>query len=143
MTGTWPFINPSGGASVSRQFGWLLLRYCQYCGQLPIKAVLNALAEEALLNVISTPSVMVLDNNTAFIHVGDQVPIISEQSTGLNVNDRVTQSVIYKDTGVQLEVTPSVNAGGLVTMDVKQSVTNVRRPQRGMQRTRHFLSEPS
>ena len=86
---------------------------------------------------------MVLDNNTAFIHVGDQVPIISEQSTGLNVNDRVTQSVIYKDTGVQLEVTPSVNAGGLVTMDVKQSVTDVRRPQRGMQRTRHSLSEPS
>ncbi len=90
-----------------------------------IKAVLNALAKESLLNVISTPSVMVLDNNTAFIHVGDQVPIISEQSTGLNVNDRITQSVTYKDTGVQLEVTPSVNAGGLVTMDIQQSVTDV------------------
>ena len=90
-----------------------------------IKAVLNALAKESLLNVISTPSVKVLDNNTAFIHVGDQVPIISEQSTGLNVNDRITQSVTYKDTGVQLEVTPSVNAGGLVTMDIQQSVTDV------------------
>jgi general secretion pathway protein D len=90
-----------------------------------IKAVLSALAEESLLNVISTPSVMVLDNNTAFIHVGDQVPIISEQSTGLAVNDRITQSVTYKDTGVQLKVTPSVNAGGLVTMDIEQSVTDV------------------
>ena len=104
-------------------------------GQLPIKAVLNALADESLLNVISTPSVMVLDNNTAFIHVGDQVPIISEQSTGLNVNDRITQSVVYKDTGVQLEVTPSVNAGGLVTMDIKQSVTDVGPQVEGQQPT--------
>ena len=104
-------------------------------GQLPIKAVLNALADESLLNVISTPSVMVLDNNTAFIHVGDQVPIISEQSTGLNVNDRITQSVIYKDTGVQLEVTPSVNAGGLVTMDIQQSVTDVGPQVEGQQPT--------
>ena len=86
---------------------------------------------------------MVLDNNTAFIHVGDQVPIISEQSTGLNINDRITQSVIYKDTGVQLEVTPSVNAGGLVTMDVKQSVTDVRKTTTGTRRTRHSWSAPS
>ena len=100
-----------------------------------IKAVLNALAKESLLNVISTPSVMVLDNNTAFIHVGDQVPIISEQSTGLNVDDRITQSVTYKDTGVQLEVTPSVNAGGLVTMDIQQSVTDVGPRVEGQQPT--------
>ena len=100
-----------------------------------IKAVLNALAKESLLNVISTPSVMVLDNNTAFIHVGDQVPIISEQSTGLNVDDRITQSVTYKDTGVQLEVTPSVNAGGLVTMDIQQSVTDVGPQVEGQQPT--------
>jgi len=38
---------------------------------------------------------------------------------------RITQSVVYKDTGVKLTVTPSVNAGGLVTMDVEQSVTDI------------------
>ncbi|NQX90178.1 MAG: type II secretion system secretin GspD [Halioglobus sp.] len=91
-----------------------------------IKAVLNALSEESLVNVISTPSVMVLDNHTAYIHVGDQVPIIDQQSTSdASDTSRITQSVIYKDTGVQLAVTPSVNAGGLVTMDVEQSVTDV------------------
>ena len=91
-----------------------------------IKAVLNALSEESLINVISTPSVMVLDNNTAYIHVGDQVPIIDEQSTSdASDTSRITQSVVYKDTGVKLEVTPSVNAGGLVTMDIMQSVTDV------------------
>ncbi|HEY6131699.1 MAG TPA: type II secretion system secretin GspD [Halioglobus sp.] len=91
-----------------------------------IKAVLNALSEQSLINVISTPSVMVLDNNTAYIHVGDQVPIINEQSTsGDSDTSRITQSISYKDTGVQLRVTPSVNAGGLVTMDIQQSVTDV------------------
>jgi general secretion pathway protein D len=91
-----------------------------------VKAVLNALSEDSLINVISTPSVMVLDNHTAYIHVGDQVPIIEQQSTGAESDtSRITQSITYKDTGVKLAVTPSVNAGGLVTMQVEQSVTDV------------------
>jgi general secretion pathway protein D len=84
-----------------------------------IKAVLNTLSEQSLINVISTPSVMVLDNHTAFIHVGDQVPTFNQQTE--SDGGRITQSVVYKDTGVKLTVTPSVNAGGLVTMDVEQS----------------------
>lgn len=91
-----------------------------------IKAVLNLLAEESLINVISTPSVMVLDNHTAYIHVGDQVPIIDQQTTSdASDTGRITQSITYKDTGVQLSVSPSVNAGGLVTMDIEQSVIDV------------------
>jgi general secretion pathway protein D len=88
-----------------------------------IKAVLSALSEQSLINVISTPSVMVLDNHTAYIHVGDQVPTFDQQTE--SDGGRITQSVTYKDTGVKLTVTPSVNAGGLVTMDVEQSVTDV------------------
>ena len=88
-----------------------------------ISAVLNALSQESLLNVISSPSVMVLDNHTAYIHVGDQVPTFDQQTE--SDGGRITQSVTYKDTGVKLQVTPSVNAGGLVTMDVAQSVTDV------------------
>lgn len=88
-----------------------------------INAVLNALAEDNLINVISTPSVMVLDNHDAFIHVGDQVPIFSATTT--TDGGVQTQSVEYKDTGVQLNVRPSVNAGGLVTMQIEQSVTDV------------------
>ncbi|MEP5567938.1 MAG: type II secretion system secretin GspD [Halioglobus sp.] len=91
-----------------------------------VSAVLNALAEESLLNIISTPSVMVLDNHYAYIHVGQQVPIIDSQTGSLaSDTDRVTQSITYRDTGVKLDVKPSVNAGGLVTMEVRQSVTDV------------------
>ena len=87
------------------------------------KAVLNALAEKSLLNVISTPSVLVLDNHTADISVGIQQPIQSRQSV---TDGGVSQtSIEYKDTGVKLKVTPSVNDGGLVTLEVTQSVTDV------------------
>ncbi len=88
-----------------------------------VRAVVNALAEESLVNVISTPSVLVLDNHTAAIHVGDQQPIQSRQLVTDGGN--ITNSIEYKDTGVKLEVTPSVNDGGLVTLDVNQSVTDV------------------
>jgi general secretion pathway protein D len=86
-------------------------------------AVLNALATESLVNVISSPSVMVLDNNVATINVGDQVPI-NNGSTVTNGGNTI-QNISYKDTGVQLTVRPSVNAGGLVTLDVQQTVTDV------------------
>ena len=88
-----------------------------------IVAVLKALATESLVNVISTPSVMVLDNNEASITVGDQVPI-NNGSTVTNGGNTI-QNISYKDTGVQLTVRPSVNAGGLVTLDVLQTVTDV------------------
>lgn len=88
-----------------------------------VKAVLNALAQKSLVNVISTPSVMVLDNHTANIHVGQQQPIQSASTVTNGGN--VQNSITYKDTGVKLQVTPSVNDGGLVTMEVDQSVTDV------------------
>ena len=66
---------------------------------------------------------MVLDNHTASINVGIQQPVQSRQSV---TDGGVSQtSIEYKDTGVKLEVTPSVNDGGLVTLEVVQSVTDV------------------
>ena len=88
-----------------------------------VKAVVNALAEKSLINVISTPSVMVLDNHTASIHVGDQQPIRSASTVTNGGN--VQQSIQYKDTGVKLSVTPSVNDGRLVTLQIQQSITDV------------------
>lgn len=102
-----------------------------------VRAVLHALADENLLNVISSPSVMVLDNQTAEIQVGEQVPV----TTGSAVTDGgvVTNSIQYKDTGVHLSVTPSVNAGGMVTMDIDQSVTDVGAVNPGQEGNRSFL----
>ena len=63
-------------------------------------AVINALATKSLINVISTPSVMVLDNHTAMINVGNQQPI--QDRTTVSDGGVITNSITYKDTGVQL-----------------------------------------
>ncbi|TXH35169.1 MAG: type II secretion system protein GspD, partial [Burkholderiaceae bacterium] len=74
------------------------------------------------LRVLSNPTVLVLDNHNATIPIGNQQPIKSATSSTGTI---VTESITYKDTGVMLSVTPSVNAGGLITMDILQQVTDV------------------
>ena len=88
-----------------------------------VRAVLNALADKSLVKVISSPSLMVLDNHTATIAVGNQQPIQVGQT--ITTGGNVSNNIQYKDTGVSLTVTPSVNAGNMVTMQINQAVTDV------------------
>ena len=88
-----------------------------------VSVVLSALASKNLVKVISSPSLMVLDNQVATIMVGDQQPI--QSGTTVVSGGITTNSIQYKDTGVQLQVTPSVNAGNIVTMLLSQAVTDV------------------
>jgi general secretion pathway protein D len=91
-----------------------------------VHAVLNALADDKRLNVISSPSLMVLNNQTASIDVGDEVPITTQQQQStVGGASPVVNSIEYRNTGVILSVTPRVNPGGLVTMDVEQEVSQV------------------
>jgi general secretion pathway protein D len=91
-----------------------------------VKAVINALDQVSDVNVISSPQVFVLDNQTATLIVGDQVPITTRSAVSVISPDAPTvNSIEYRDTGVILEVTPRVNAGGLVTMEISQEVSNV------------------
>lgn len=89
-----------------------------------VQTVFNTLAAESKLNVISSPSLMALDNHTATIRVGDQQPIQVSAARSTN-NDVLTQSIEFKNTGVLLSVTPRVNSGGLVTMELSQEVTDI------------------
>ncbi|MFV0680480.1 type II secretion system secretin GspD [Ottowia sp.] len=92
-----------------------------------IRAVLRALAQKSLVKVISSPSLMVMDNHTAAIQVGNQEPVnigtttVSGSTTGITSST----SIQYKDTGVMLDVTPSISAGDLITLDVNQMVTDL------------------
>ena len=79
-----------------------------------ISAVLNALSQESLVNIISTPSVMVLDNHPAYIQVGEQIPV--RRGTTVTDGGTTTENIEYRDTGVLLNVRPSVNAGGLISV---------------------------
>lgn len=93
-----------------------------------VRGVLNALASETKVHVLSSPSLMVLDNQTAKINVGDDVPIPVSQSTSNLVPSAPTVNAIeYRSTGVLLDVTPRIGEGGLVTMDISQEVSDVTR----------------
>ncbi len=88
-----------------------------------VNAALNLLAEDSRVNVISSPHIMVTDNQTAEIKVGDQVPTTSQTQSVVGSAVGLISTVTYIDTGVLLSVTPRINAGGLVTMEIEQVVS--------------------
>ncbi len=91
-----------------------------------ISVVLNALEQVTHVEVVSSPELMVLNNQTATLQVGDRVPIITEQAVSTqDGNAPIVNSVQYEDTGVILKVTPRVNRGGMVMMDISQEVSGV------------------
>ncbi|BCG82310.1 type II secretion system secretin GspD [Mesorhizobium sp. 113-3-3] len=91
-----------------------------------IQVTLNALSKVTDVNVISAPTIMALNNQKAILQVGDQVPILTQQSqdTG-NGSAPIINSVQMKDTGVILTVTPRINNAGRVMLDIQQEVSNV------------------
>ncbi len=93
-----------------------------------VRAILNLLAAESKLDVLSSPSLLVQDNHTAIIKIGDQVPIRTSETTSLStsgIDPLITSQIQYLDTGVSLEVTPRVNQGGLVSLEISQDVSDV------------------
>lgn len=91
-----------------------------------VRLAINALAEDAQINVLSSPALMVLNNQTATIRVGDEVPVPTRQSiSNIDPDAPTVNEVEYRNTGVLLAVTPRLNANGLVTMDIDQEVSNV------------------
>lgn len=90
------------------------------------RVVIDALKAVTDVNVLSTPTVMVLDNQTARLQVGDQVPIVTQQAQSvINADSPIVNQIQLKDTGVILAVTPRITAGGTVLMDVWQEVSDV------------------
>jgi general secretion pathway protein D len=91
-----------------------------------ITATLNALSGLTTVNVLSAPKMLVLNNHTASLQVGDQVPIVTASATStIATNAPLVNTVDYRDTGVILKVTPRVNSGGLVLLDIAQEVSDV------------------
>lgn len=91
-----------------------------------VRAALNGLAEDSRLKVLSSPSLMVLNNRTASILVGDEVPIPTRQAiSNISPEAPTVNEIEYRNTGILLTVSPRVNSGGMVTMDISQEVSSV------------------
>lgn len=91
-----------------------------------IQVVLNALTSITDVRVVSSPQLMVLDNQAARLRVGDQVPIATQSAVSVtDPTAPLVNTIQFKDTGVILEVTPRVNSSGLVVLEVVQEVSDV------------------
>lgn len=94
------------------------------------QAVLRAISSDDQFRVLSSPSLMVLNNKEANIQVGNQIPVVSTRfNPSGSVGDiSTTSSVQFRDTGVILNVTPRVNPGGLVFLEISQELSEVSGP---------------
>ncbi len=94
-------------------------------GRSAVGAVIEALESITNLRTLSSPSLTVRNNSSATINVGSQLPVQSTRFVGGSVGDTGTiGNVQYLNTGVILEVTPRVNPGGLVYLDIRQEVSS-------------------
>lgn len=101
-----------------------------------LQVAINALQSNGTTKILSSPSMVVMNNQEAQINVGQQVPVLQTSIVGIsnlgttdttgtnNVSNTGIGSVSYISTGVQLDVKPRVNPGGLVYMDVTQQVSS-------------------
>jgi general secretion pathway protein D len=89
-----------------------------------IQAALRALETYGNTKVIATPRLAALDNQKATIKAGERIPINQQTNTGgVNTSGFITTTSQYIDTGVLMQITPHINAGGLVTLDVQAEVS--------------------
>jgi general secretion pathway protein D len=90
------------------------------------QVAISALQAVTEVHVLSSPQLLVLDNQPARLEVGDLVPYLTSSSQGtLVAGSPVINSIAYQQTGVILDVTPRVNGGGLVTLDISQEASEI------------------
>lgn len=87
-------------------------------------AVLTALKKDTESRVLSFPSIVTLDNQEATLSVGQEIPITTGEAVGANLDNQF-RTVSREQVGVILEVTPQINEGGTVTMEIRQETSSV------------------
>jgi general secretion pathway protein D len=91
-----------------------------------IRVALSALDQVTDVRLLSSPTLMVLDNETARLQVGDQVPVTTRSSTSVtDPQAPIVTETEFRDTGVILTIRPRVNDSGLVMLDIRQEVSEV------------------
>ncbi len=104
------------------------LGWGQLDDNLDIAIILNALSSQTNANILSTPSLLTLDNEEAYITVGQEVPFVtgSYSSTGgVNTPNNPFQTIERENVGITLTVTPQINEGDKVVLDIAQEVSSL------------------
>ena len=95
---------------------------------LTMTVILNALKTQGNANILSTPSLLTLDNQEAYITVGQNVPFVTGSYTNTGSNDGASnpfQTIERENVGITLSVTPHINEGDSVVLEIEQEVSNV------------------
>jgi general secretion pathway protein D len=87
-------------------------------------AVVQAVSTDTNSNILATPHLTTMDNEEAFFIVGQEVPIITGSATGSN-NANPFQQVTRQDVGIKLKVTPQINEGDAIQLQIEQEVSSV------------------
>ena len=90
-------------------------------------AIVNAVRSDNQSNILSTPSIMTLDNQEARILVGQEIPITTGEALSDNF-DNAFRTVQRQNVGITLEVRPQINAGGTIKLDLRQEVSSIAGP---------------
>lgn len=91
-----------------------------------VQVALNALSDVTDVNIISSPSLTVLDNKKAVLQVGDEVPVATQSAVSvISPGAPIVNSVTFRNTGVILGITPRISENGRVLLDIEQEVSDV------------------
>jgi general secretion pathway protein D len=89
--------------------------------------VLNAIKQDTGSNILSTPSIMTMDNEPAKFLSGQEIPISTGEALGAN-NANPFRTIERKDVGIQLEVTPQINDGDEIRLQIRQEISSIAGP---------------
>lgn len=119
----------AGVASAISQAAGQVLGFGKLDDDLSFNVVINALNENTDANILSTPSIMTLDNEEASIVVGESIPFVTGSFTstgsGSSNPDNPFQTVERENVGITLKVTPQINEGDSLILEISQEVSNV------------------
>ena len=123
-------VNLGGLAAALAGTGGTTLGWAQLDSMgLSMTVILNALNETANTNILSTPSILTLDNQEAFITVGQQVPFVTGSYTNTGAGGEGAQNpfqtIERENVGITLTVTPHINDGDSVVLDIMQEVSSI------------------
>jgi general secretion pathway protein D len=89
--------------------------------------IINAVSQDNKSNILSTPSILTLDNQEAKLLVGQEIPITTGEQLGQNF-DNAFRTVQRQNVGIQLDVKPQINAGGSIKLFIRQEVSSIAGP---------------
>ena len=86
--------------------------------------ILNAIASDTDSNILSTPSILAMDNESARLFIGQEIPITTGESLGTN-NSNPFRTTSRQEVGIELEITPQIDEGTSVILNIKQGVPGI------------------